>query len=91
MINASAFIFIHIMLYQNMFCNILKVLSFGMECMYAYSENTPVNASNYTGNVPEWVKKLKRRHYEYYDNDGDWVFKVNGGYTSSVTYFAYWD
>jgi len=35
--------------------------------------------------------KLKRWHYEYYDNYGDWVFRVNGGYTSAVTYFAYWD
>lgn len=35
--------------------------------------------------------KLKRWHYEYYDNYGDWVFKVNGGYTSSTVYFAYWD
>ncbi len=35
--------------------------------------------------------KLKRWHYELYDNYGDWVFKVNGGYTSVVTYFAYWD
>lgn len=25
--------------------------------MYAYCENTPVNASNYSGNVPAWVKK----------------------------------
>lgn len=25
--------------------------------MYTYCENTPVNASNYSGNVPAWVKK----------------------------------
>lgn len=28
--------------------------------MYAYCENTPVNASNATGNVPDWVKKFPK-------------------------------
>lgn len=29
--------------------------------MYAYCENTPVNTSNYTGNLPSWVTKLPKK------------------------------
>lgn len=29
--------------------------------MYAYCENTPVNTSNYTGNLPAWVTKLPKK------------------------------
>lgn len=28
--------------------------------VYAYCENTPVNTSNCSGNIPEWVKSLKK-------------------------------
>lgn len=49
--------------------------------MYAYCENTPVNASNYTGNIPDWVKKLKvstsRKNY---------LWKTNSVYNNTNCY-----
>lgn len=45
--------------------------------MYAYCENTPVNASNYSGNVPTWVTKHskspsgKNYYWKYITNNSD--------------------
>ena len=45
--------------------------------MYAYCDNTPVNASNYSGNVPTWVTKHskspsgKNYYWKYITNNSD--------------------
>lgn len=49
--------------------------------MYAYCENTPVNACNYTGNIPDWVKKL-----EVSTSRKNYLWKTNSVYNTTNCY-----
>ncbi len=84
----SAFYYLHNRYYDPVVRRMLNMdqytdTQFGMfsHNMYAYCENTPVNAGNYTGNIPEWVKKL-----EMSPSRKNYLWKTNSKYVETNCY-----